>query len=260
MTIIYNNRRRRIKRGRGLVNKLINRLPIELHLPGYNFCGPGTKLAKRLSRGDKGVNLLDEACKEHDITYSQSSDLNKRHIADRILAEKAWQRYQSKESSFGEKAAALGVTGAMKAKLKLGMGCGGGKRRRRRRRQRKSKIGKGISFQSALRQARKGRKSNKRDVKKIFKKVSKLPRVIPIPKKSGGFLPLLFAGLSALGALAGGGSAIATAVNKAKMAQKNLEEAKRHNKKMESITVGKGMYLEPYKKGLGLYLNPWSKN
>ena len=29
----------------------------ELHIPGYNFCGPGTKIGTRIFRGDKG-NIL----------------------------------------------------------------------------------------------------------------------------------------------------------------------------------------------------------
>ncbi|WP_227553302.1 hypothetical protein, partial [Acinetobacter baumannii] len=41
-----------------------------MHIPGYQFCGPATRLNKRLARGDAGVNKLDGwACKEHDITY-----------------------------------------------------------------------------------------------------------------------------------------------------------------------------------------------
>lgn len=35
----------------------------EWHLPGYNYCGPGTKVVTRLVRGDKGINNLDEGCK-----------------------------------------------------------------------------------------------------------------------------------------------------------------------------------------------------
>lgn len=54
---------------------------------------------------------------------------------------------------------------------------------------------------------------------------------------SGGFLPLLFAGLGALGALAGGGAAIANSVINKKAKDKELEEQKRHNKAME----GKGL-------------------
>ena len=76
--------------GDGLLNTAINKLPFELHIPGgYRFCGPGTKLEKRLARGDKGINELDEACKEHDIAYSKEKDLEHRHKADRILADKA---------------------------------------------------------------------------------------------------------------------------------------------------------------------------
>ena len=48
--------------GSGLVNGIINRLPFEIHVPGYQFCGPGTRLLKQLARGDKGVNPLDAAC------------------------------------------------------------------------------------------------------------------------------------------------------------------------------------------------------
>ena len=30
-----------MSRGQGLVNTVIDKLPFELHLPGYRFCGPG---------------------------------------------------------------------------------------------------------------------------------------------------------------------------------------------------------------------------
>lgn len=112
------------KKGGGLVDTLINKLPIELHIPGgYKFCGPGTKLEKRLEKGDKGINSLDDSCREHDIFYSQHKSLAERHKADKILEDKAWQRVKSRDASVGEKTAALIVTGAMKAKRKLGMGC-----------------------------------------------------------------------------------------------------------------------------------------
>lgn len=114
----------------GVVNKAIDSLPIELHLiGGYQFCGPGTKLKERLARGDQGINKLDQACKEHDISYSKYSDSEHRNIADRALAEKAWQRVKSSDASIGERTAALAVTAAMKAKTAIG----GGNRRRRRR-------------------------------------------------------------------------------------------------------------------------------
>lgn len=96
---------RKTSKGTGLINTLVNKLPFELHLPGYQYCGPGTKLEKRLARGDVGVNQLDRACKEHDIAYNQYQDTTNRQKADRILAEKAWQRVKSSDSSLGEKAA-----------------------------------------------------------------------------------------------------------------------------------------------------------
>ena len=35
-----------------LLNHTINTFPFELHIPGYQFCGPGTHLEKRLARND----------------------------------------------------------------------------------------------------------------------------------------------------------------------------------------------------------------
>jgi len=112
----------RIVRGSGLLNRAINALPIELHIPGYQFCGPGTRLEKRLARGDRGINPLDAACREHDIAYSRSNDLGQRHVADRILAARARERITARDSTLGERAAATTVWAAMKAKTKLGMG------------------------------------------------------------------------------------------------------------------------------------------
>lgn len=262
-------RRRTVARkGCGVLNTLINKLPVELHIPGYRFCGPGTRLSKRLARGDRGINPLDEACKEHDIAYSTFQDLPNRHEADKILLEKAWKRVRSKDVGFGEKAAALTIAGIMKGKTKLGMGT----RRKSRRRLRKSgkkRLGGVISFTGAVNRARnriKGRKGF--DIMKAAKmalgaiKTKKIrhpkTRIIKIPK-TGGILPLIpiFAALSALGSVGGGAAAIAKAVGDAKAAAKDLKEKERHNKAMEAVAVGNGLYLGPYKKGFGLYLNPY---
>lgn len=70
----------------------------------------------------------------------------------------------------------------------------------------------------------------------------------------------MFAGLSATGALAGGAAGIYKAINDAKSARQQLDESKRHNKTMESIALGKGLYLKPFKTGLGLYLKLYSGN
>ena len=108
--------------GRGLLNRAINALPFELHIPGYRFCGPGTRLKKRLARGDAGINPLDAACREHDIAYSRSSDLTERHAADKVLADKALGRVIARDSTLGERAAAAGVWATMKVKTKIGAG------------------------------------------------------------------------------------------------------------------------------------------
>lgn len=240
-------------RGKGIINDIINKLPVELHIPGYNYCGPGTKLHARLSRGDVGVNPLDEACKNHDIAYSLYKDLPSRYRADKNLAEQAWSRVKAKNSTLKEKAAAWAVTNIMKLKTKAGMG---------------------ISFNSILKKARKHYKRNKsiknvieaarRIVDKNKGKKVKIPRVIQIPK-SGGVLPFLvplFAGLSALGSLAGGTAGIVKAVNDAKDAKKRLEEFQRHNRAIERVKIGNGMHIAKNKKknGLGLYITPFPKN
>lgn len=249
-------------RAHGLINTLINKLPVELHIPGYNYCGPGTRLQKRLVRGDKGVNLLDEACKVHDIAYSRSKDLGHRHEADKKLAASALERFRSSDASAGEKLAALGVSGAMSAKVKMGAGF-------KRAKTKKTRVGGVLSFRDVMKRTRKAISTNKasdpikialRTVKRIKRKLGS-PRVIPVPK-TGGILPLIpiFAGLSALGALSGGAAGIAKAINDAKSAREQLKESERHNRSMEAIAMGKGLYLKPYKKGLGLYLKRDSKN
>lgn len=173
------SRKRHLKRGGGgvlsfitnplkhipvgdIVNSAIDALPVELHLPGgYQYCGPGTKLKKRLSRGDPGINKLDKACKEHDIAYSKYSDTAKRTEADKALAGEAWKRVTSSDAGIGERAAALAVTAAMKGKTVFG----GGKRRRNRKKRCCSKKGGGVRKGAGM---RKGRKKQSRGKKSIW--------------------------------------------------------------------------------------------
>lgn len=103
------NKRKKPKIGYGLINSIINKIPVELHLPGYQYCGPGTNLKKRLARGDPGINELDRLCKEHDIAYDQHKNGSERYKADKALASGAWKRVKSKDASFGERTAALTV-------------------------------------------------------------------------------------------------------------------------------------------------------
>lgn len=140
----------------------------------------------------------------------------------------------------------------------------GGKRKQSKNRSSKKKIS---SFQSVVRKIKKNILKEKptslhsafniaiRTVKNAKGNI-KAPRVIQIPK-TGGILPLLpiFAGLSALGSLSGGVAGIAKAVNDARSAKHQLQESQRHNKTMEAIAMGKGLYLKPYKTGMGLFLH-----
>lgn len=244
--------------GKGLINSVINKLPIELHLPGgYQYCGPGTKLEKRIKRGDMGINPLDAACKQHDIAYSQNNNnMDERHKADKILTEKAWQRFKSKDAKFGEKASALLITNAMKAKTKLGLG---GKptfsKAIKNIRDFVRKNGKSKDDKSKIKMALKF-------AKKEMKFVRKTPRIIPIPK-SGGILPFLIpilAGLSAVGSIAGGTAAVVKTFNEIKDAKNRLKESERHNNVMETVMLkkGSGLFLKPYKNGFGLFID--SKN
>lgn len=199
-------------------------------------------MKKRLARGDKGINPLDSACREHDIAYDHSNSIADRNEADYILEQRAWDRFKAKDSSLKEKAVAWGVTNAMKAKRKIGGGCG---------------------FKAAIKATKNAMKKNigeknllklsKKCVavaRKVFKtKKSKVPRIITIPKR-GGVLPLIpiFAGLSALGALTGG------VANVVKVASEFNRNTPSH--------LGKGLYLTPYKGnsykiGSGLYVAPF---
>jgi len=71
-----------VKTGSGILNTLLNKLNNvmpELLLPGYNYCGPFTKVDKRLGRGDEPVNILDAGCKEHDF-FTAIIEIEKKNI------------------------------------------------------------------------------------------------------------------------------------------------------------------------------------
>lgn len=116
------------KGGAGL-NEIINKLPFEAHIPGYNFCGPGTKLDKRLNADDtwkptsKPINQLDRGCYYHDLAYRDNmNDLAARHRADEKLQKVAKDVSNSKSAGFKERAAAKVVQIAMSGKRRFGLG------------------------------------------------------------------------------------------------------------------------------------------
>lgn len=243
---------------------------------------------------------MDAACKLHDIAYNQYKSGEERTQADKRLSEEAWKRVKSWDAGLGERAAALAVTTAMKAKIGLtklgGRLCGkrktkSGKKSKKRAVKRPKTVKtkkcaagkKCCTFKGLVTHTKTAMKKSrptgsdailnsalgaaKRVTMSSKGKIS-IPRIIPIPK-TGGLLPMvpIFAGLSALGSLAGGSSAILRAIGAAKAAKDELKEGRRHNDKMESIAIGRsqhgeGLYLKPYKTGYGLYLQPYpsSKN
>jgi hypothetical protein len=53
----------------GLIPNFRGVEPDELHVPFANWEGPGTKVEKRLARGDLGTTASDTAARQHDIDY-----------------------------------------------------------------------------------------------------------------------------------------------------------------------------------------------
>lgn len=97
------------------VQKLLSKTGMEFHWPGYQYMGPGTKLEKRLKRGDPGINRLDRISKTHDIDYSKAKSLKDKHKADRKMI-------RSITSLPGRKTMTERVVkNIMKAKVKLGV-------------------------------------------------------------------------------------------------------------------------------------------
>jgi hypothetical protein len=130
------------KQGKGIVNSLLNKIPIpELHLSlpidvkseniedgsfnntgKYSYCGPGTKLNKRLIEGYKGVNDLDKACLQHDLAYDKNKDTKNRNIADNELAREANRLANDTNQPDYVRKDARRVAALMSTKSWLGMG------------------------------------------------------------------------------------------------------------------------------------------
>ena len=90
--------RRKQRGGRAVdVQKWISKLGVEFHPPGYQYLGPGTKLDKRLKRGDPGKNRLDRIAKQHDIDYSKARNIRDKWKADEKMV-KAIDRLPGKKT------------------------------------------------------------------------------------------------------------------------------------------------------------------
>ena len=84
--------------GGSFQNSLVNKLPFEMHPPGHNFTGSGTKLNKRLNPDGKPKewsiprNRVDNAAYHHDLCYSKHDDTKTRNenCDETMLGELKW--------------------------------------------------------------------------------------------------------------------------------------------------------------------------
>ena len=71
--------------GESFLNTLVNKLPFQMHLPGHNFTGPGTKLYKRFNLDGTPkewsipINRVDNAAYHRDLCYSKHDDTKTRN-------------------------------------------------------------------------------------------------------------------------------------------------------------------------------------
>ena len=92
--VICKSKKMQFVKGGSILNKMINSLPVEMHLLGHNFTGPGTKLNKRLNADltpkewSKPINRIDKAAYHHDICYLKNNDTATRNrVCDKNMLE-----------------------------------------------------------------------------------------------------------------------------------------------------------------------------
>ena len=112
--------------GGSLLNKAINNLPVEMHLPGHNFTGPGTKLNKRLNpdltpkKWSKPINRVDKAAYHHDLCYLKNNDTATRNaVCDKNMLKELKGIYNP---SIREKMECGLVSTLIGTKARFGMG------------------------------------------------------------------------------------------------------------------------------------------
>ena len=112
--------------GGSLLNKAINNLPVEMHLPGHNSTGPGTKLNKRLNpdltpkKWSKPINRVDKAAYHHDLCYLKNNDTATRNtVCDKNMLKELTGIYNP---SIREKMERGLVSTLIGTKARFGMG------------------------------------------------------------------------------------------------------------------------------------------
>jgi len=129
---IVNNMLIEPKTGSGIVNNIINKLPVELHVPGYQYLGPGTYFDTKYVKNHKPKNDLDKAAYEHDLKYSQTTksenpeqykkNIAERHVADEILKNSALKILKNPKAGVEQRFTAGLTAGLMKLKTMTGSG------------------------------------------------------------------------------------------------------------------------------------------
>lgn len=118
-----------IKRG-GDIQSALGKLPGlpwskysgEKHLPGHNYCGPGTRLDIRLDSDDKPTkgnaptSRVDQSCYKHDLAY-KNKDTRHRQKADIDLIH---DLSGIKKPTLKERAARAIIKNAIKGKIAVG--------------------------------------------------------------------------------------------------------------------------------------------
>ncbi|KAL4104413.1 hypothetical protein QTP88_004586 [Uroleucon formosanum] len=233
---------KKIIKGAGFFNDFLNcKFLPPMHYPKYKYLGPFTNLEKNEEQNIQPINELDKAAREHDYFYKNHKDTKSRHIADKILEQKALERYNDPNSSMSEKFPAFLTAYTMKGKRHLGMNLIS------------HKNDTNATFQIASNKIFKGENIYYLDkiqldkLKNAKEKKSGVRleiRSSQIKDKKGGFLPLIFAGIGAASALVGGVTSIVNTVNDYKHKKAMEKETIRHNKEMEN----KGSGLKKKKK------------
>ena len=103
----------------------LQKFPGEVHLPGMNFAGPGTRLDLRLNpdltpkEWSKPIDRVDEAAYYHDLAYSRYDDTPNRNEADRIMVK---ELDNIQDPTLRERAERTIVKPIIAAKAKFGLG------------------------------------------------------------------------------------------------------------------------------------------
>jgi len=99
--------------------------PGEMHLPGMNFAGPGTRLDLRLDSSGRPkadsipVDRVDDAAYRHDMAYATFPDTKTRNVADKVMVS---ELDEISNPSLKERAERAIIKPVLSTKAKFGLG------------------------------------------------------------------------------------------------------------------------------------------